>query len=110
MSSIVTFFRHCPSCGRRFEIRLLGRRPVELERDTVPEHEPESKEVPAVQSRVVDSLSRPAYHLLSHESGPLTVRQEEFLFSYRCRHCGHQWSEEKFRTETEHLGPGYKGD
>jgi len=34
MSVFKTFFRHCPSCGRRFEIRLGSKREVGDESET----------------------------------------------------------------------------
>ncbi len=110
MSSIRAFFRHCPSCGRRFEIRLLSKGPVALETETVAADAGEDRVGASTPPRVMDTQSPPSYHLLSHDSSPLTVLEEEFLYSYMCKHCGHTWSEERFKFEAEKVEPSYKGD
>ena len=111
MSSITTFFRHCPSCGRRFEIRLTGRKSVEAESEIRAGRSAEDRTFRASEPAVVaDSQSTKSYHILSHDTSPLTVVTEEFLYSYKCNHCGHQWSEERFRTGTERTSPEYRGD
>jgi hypothetical protein len=35
MSEVSSFFRHCPSCGRRFHIKLVSKTLVDLEREKV---------------------------------------------------------------------------
>ena len=88
MSEITTFFRHCPSCGRRFEIRLVGKKLVEERHDT--------------EERPFSHLPYNPYHSLSPyspyynevvESVPLTVDIKEFQYAFKCKHCGHQWLE-----------------
>ena len=94
MSSIRTFFRHCPSCGRRFEIRLLGKNLVRTERNTYPttrtthpnEIFPGRFQRPGVGRSFVEL----------EEKVRVTVKSEEFQYAYKCKHCGHQWVEERF--------------
>ncbi|HXW95859.1 MAG TPA: hypothetical protein VEJ19_09160 [Nitrososphaerales archaeon] len=88
MSEFTSFFRHCPSCGRRFEIRLVGKKLVDEKHVT--EEAPLS--VPPLPSYPSLSQYSPAYNELV-ESVPLTVDIKEFQYAYKCRHCGHQWSE-----------------
>jgi len=84
MPSVQTFFRHCPSCGRRFEIRLVNRKLDDERRDervirkvvTVPGTNPKVPMPIALEQDV-----------------PITVDVEEFEYSYRCKHCGHEWIE-----------------
>lgn len=33
MSSVETFFRHCPACGRQFEIRLVRKKLEDIHQD-----------------------------------------------------------------------------
>ena len=80
MSELTTFFRHCPSCGRRFEIRLVGKKLVDEKR--VAENAPFS----------TFSQRSPVYNDLL-ESVPLVVDVKEFQYAYRCKQCGHQWTE-----------------
>jgi len=34
---------------------------------------------------------------------PLVVEVDDFGYTYRCKHCGHQWSENRFKTDNEKL-------
>ena len=77
MPEITTFFRHCPSCGRRFEIRLVGKKLVD---------EKQVRQTQFYHSNV------PYYNELT-ETMPLTIDIKEFQYAYKCRHCGHQWVE-----------------
>jgi DNA-directed RNA polymerase subunit RPC12/RpoP len=79
MSEITTFFRHCPSCGKRFEIRLVGKKLVDEKEET--------DERPSAYPPY-----SPYYNDVV-EGVPMTVDIKEFQYSYRCKHCGHQWSE-----------------
>jgi len=84
MSEIETFFRRCPNCGRRFEIRLTGKKLVDSESIT------ESKPV------IGDYFSSgPDSYLEVGESEPAVVAVEKFQYAYKCKHCGHQWVEIK---------------
>jgi len=78
MSEIATVFRHCPSCGRRFEIRLIGKKMVD-----------ERRVAEGRQFYHSDVL----YYSELAENVPLTVDVKEFQYAYRCKHCGHQWVE-----------------
>jgi predicted RNA-binding Zn-ribbon protein involved in translation (DUF1610 family) len=82
MSNVVTFFRHCPNCGKRFEIRLLSKTLVEAE---------DIKENVPVQPYVVGG--DPGVFLGVDETEPVTIEIEKFQYAYRCKHCGHQWVE-----------------
>ena len=35
---------------------------------------------------------------------------DEFVYTYRCKHCGHEWSEEKTKTTRKKPSKGYVGD
>jgi len=80
MPELNAIFRHCPSCGRRFEIRLVDKTLVDEKRVT------ENAPFPALSQR------SPVHNELM-ESVPLVVDIKEFQYAYRCKHCGHQWSE-----------------
>ena len=88
MSEITTFFRHCPSCGRRFEIKIVGKKLVDEKQIT--EEEPLS--VSPYSRYASFSQYSPAFNEVM-ESVPLIVDIKEFRYAYKCRHCGHQWSE-----------------
>jgi len=81
---IRTFFRHCPACGRRFEIRLIKKKLVDRQ-----EVESDAEEY---------TPATPGPMVLESEV-PLVVEVDDFSYTYRCKHCGHQWSEEHFDTE-----------
>ena len=103
MPEIRTIFRHCPSCGRRFEIRLVSKEQVDED-----EHVEDVTRLavrPVMMARGV--VIQP---LVVHEGSPVTVDVETFQYTYRCKHCGHQWSEVHSKSE-EATDPGqYTGD
>ena len=103
MPSIRTFFRHCPSCGRRFEIRLVSREEVNSESHV--------EELPAsvMGPRVVTAAPIPRAVLVQEEK-PSMVDVEEFQYTYKCRHCGHVWSEIRTQDEVADAPEGYTGD
>jgi hypothetical protein len=106
MPNITTFFRHCPSCGRRFEIRLIGKSLVGTEKDTYPTTSSGYDEYtyPLLRSRYGNVISPTPFELGGpgrsfvelEEKVRVTVERKEFQYAYKCKHCGHRWAEERF--------------
>jgi hypothetical protein len=92
MSGIRTLFRSCPSCGKRFEIRLIGKKLVKSE--TIKENVPVSHDYFGGYD---------GSFLLVGETEPVIVDVEEFEYKYKCKHCGHEWTEEKEEEHEEKL-------
>jgi DNA-directed RNA polymerase subunit RPC12/RpoP len=86
-----TFFRHCPSCGRRFEIRLGGKNLIKEDRKTARVAPSKSIE----WSELIEPLTVRA-------GKPITVDVDSFRYAYRCKHCGHEWSEVHKQEHAEH--------
>jgi hypothetical protein len=86
------FFRHCPGCGRRFHIKLVDKKMIHLERETVAE-EPGALSLSQFRGSPV--------LVLQESARPTIVDVEEFQYSYRCSHCGHEWSERHFKEQQE---------
>jgi len=84
-----TFFRRCPFCGRRFEIRLVSKKLVGSEQvdSKVEQYTPASVIAPLVLESNV----------------PMIVEVDDFGYTYKCKHCGHQWSEDHFKTQNERI-------
>ena len=36
-------------------------------------------------------------------SVPIITEIDDFRYTYKCKHCGHQWSEERFKAENEKI-------
>lgn len=88
MSEIKTLFRHCPGCGRRFEIRLVSKKAVETQHETYVEKH-------AYPVSPLGSFGG-KYRVIPQaveEDFPVTIDITEFSYTYRCKHCGHQWAE-----------------
>ena len=83
------FFRHCPGCGRKFHIKLADKKLVHLDRESIPESQGPLR---ITQVRGVPVL------LAQRNSGPIIVDVEEFQYSYKCKHCGHEWSETRLES------------
>jgi uncharacterized Zn finger protein len=97
MSAVSTFFRHCPSCGRRFEVRLVKKEEVGQE------------DLSGAVRKAAGRYINPAPALMT-EDAPVVVDIEEFQYTYRCKHCGHQWSEVHETEHTFDAPKGYTGD
>lgn len=107
MSQVRTFFRHCPSCGRRFEIRLVSKKPTDSE--GFKEEERFMKSATNVSSwPPLGNVSTPPSVVEEHV--PLIVDVEAFRYMYRCKHCGHEWLEVHEKDEVERRLKGYTGD
>jgi hypothetical protein len=98
LSSVKTFFRHCPSCGRRFEIRLVGKR-LENEKGFSGKEQ---------ESPMTGALNLAP--IVVHQDSPILVDVKEFQYAYRCRHCGHSWTELHEVTRDDKAPAGYTGD
>lgn len=111
MSAIETFFRHCPSCGRRFEIRIVAKGVVdaeEVERDR-----------PATATTYLPyaAAAKSARLFLPLSTGhPVTAKVPELgetkvvRYEYKCKHCEHEWSEDRTTTREVRPTAGYTGD
>jgi len=89
------FFRHCPGCGRRFHIKLENKQLVtdRIERRRT-EHVVSISDAGPLRGGMMP-------YLALQEGPPVIVDQREFQYSYKCNHCGHEWSEKHFREHEE---------
>ncbi len=91
---VKAFFRHCPSCGRRFEIRLVGKKLVGEQESVGKETVVEASPIGASQFESSDYLASPYTSLTSLDvTEPAVVDVRDFQYTYRCKHCGHVWKE-----------------
>lgn len=89
MDELSTFFRHCPSCGRRFEIRLVGRKLVDDRKTT----EEIKEEAVAPAGLGTGGGYGGGSYVYVEEKVPVTIDVKDFDYTYKCRHCGHVWTE-----------------
>ena len=101
MSEVKAFFRHCPACGRRFEIRIV--RKGTRNDDTYVSEIPRSDSA-TMEARALEPL------LLEESNEPVTIEEKEFSYKYVCKHCGHQWTETREEFDVEPTPEGYTGD
>jgi len=88
------FFRHCPQCGRRFHIILVNKKLAKVV----------DKETVLRPARPVNLIPDPYRPIIAVAEGePVTIDTEEFQYAYRCKHCGHEWSEEHTEKHVEKL-------
>jgi len=101
MSGITTFFRHCPSCGRRFEIRLQGKSLVGTERESYKTTKTGTGSPATFTAQgwgfqnVSPSEEIWDSHVLLEEKVRVTIERKNFQYVYMCKHCGHQWIEKR---------------
>ncbi len=89
------FFRHCPGCGRRFHIKLLDKKLIELDRIQVAD-----RTVTNPYGGGVAYSAAPAVFIV-HDGRSVVIDVEEFQYAYKCKHCGHEWSEKRIEEHRE---------
>ncbi len=83
------FFRHCPGCGRRFHIKLESKKLLTEHRESIPRIEHSAMVVRGGSMYTAPSITPIAVQ----EGRPIIIDVEEFQYAYKCKHCGHEWSE-----------------
>ena|SRR2546425_8376022 len=107
---LAEFFRHCPECGRRFHIKLESKKRLSLDRETI--HKPGVARtagyagVRGAGYRGVGGrlASGPVYlpqRIILTEGEPVIIDIEELQYNYKCKHCGHEWSEKRIEKHKE---------
>ena len=90
------FFRHCPGCGRRFHIVLIDKKEVG-EEDTY------GGPGPIVRARTTAAPGTIVWgtilsgSALVGETSPHIFDVKEFQYRYKCKHCGHEWTETRLQ-------------
>jgi uncharacterized Zn finger protein len=92
MSEIKSFFRFCPACGRRFHIKLVSK--------TLTDDKISSTEIKSLRTEMnpayrvtLDNAPIAGTTIAVEENIPVTVEEKDFQYTYKCKHCGHVWSE-----------------
>jgi transposase-like protein len=88
MSEVETLFRFCPSCGKRFHVRLVSKKLIDAKEETL-----EAKQVARGGNANPMTYIRGTYPIVLEENVPVTIIVEDFQYSYKCKHCGHEWTE-----------------
>ncbi|HYB76104.1 MAG TPA: hypothetical protein VEC08_04000 [Nitrososphaerales archaeon] len=101
MSGIMTFFRHCPSCGRRFEVKLVSKVPAGS--SSFVEKEGQASVSPRGYQRTGETG-------VARVDAPYLIDAKNFRYDYKCKHCGHEWSEAHGAEQRVNEPTGYTGD
>lgn len=80
MSGLAAFFRYCPQRGKRFDVRLEGKKLIS-EKDIVVGR--------FTNTGMYGPLRGPSELGKPREE----IDEEDFLYTYKCKSCGHEWSE-----------------
>jgi hypothetical protein len=91
MSEFGDFFRHCPGCGRRFHIKLVGEELVDERKVSGQIRQPMVPPMAASSSYGYGGFPMPPVEV--EEGVPVMIDFKDFQYTYRCKHCGHVWSE-----------------
>jgi predicted RNA-binding Zn-ribbon protein involved in translation (DUF1610 family) len=82
--NIESFFRQCPNCGKRFEVKIVGKKLVESE--SIKENRPVNSDYFGGYTGSILTVG---------QEEPTVVDVEKFQYTYRCKNCGHLWREFK---------------
>jgi transcription elongation factor Elf1 len=100
-NEIRTFFRHCPACGHRFQVRLISEKEI-------PDSESVTDATMPPISMNYDTTSAPRsgekrmIHL-DDSADTTVVDSKRELDTYRCGHCGHVWTEVREQNQRLHV-------
>jgi len=84
---VPTVFKKCPNCGKRFEVERTGKS-VEKKTEVVEEEKTISPpSVVASYSRISPMQEAP------HVMVDVLIEEDEYTETYKCKHCGHVWTE-----------------
>jgi len=96
------FFRHCPGCGRRFHIKLESKKLVTEHRESIRRSVPSAMVVRSGSMGSGASLTASSVTPIAVQEGiPIIIDVEEFQYAYKCKHCGHEWSETHLEDRRE---------
>lgn len=84
--------RRCPSCGRRFTVRIESKKLVDAEQGS----ERVVHDVVVVPI-LAGSGSRTAPVGVAY--GEIPIEREEFDVTYECKNCHHEWTERISKVE-----------
>lgn len=87
MSEVRTLFRFCPSCGKRFHIKIESKKLLDDRMET------RVQKVRASSDIQIGNRFQPTFPTILDVDVPVTVDIEDFEYSYKCKHCGHVWTE-----------------
>jgi transposase-like protein len=89
---VPTLFKKCPSCGKRFEVEHTGES-VDKKMETVTEEKMASTTSLMAANSGVPLPDAPA-RIPPTTTVTETIEEDVYTESYRCKHCGHVWTEE----------------
>jgi DNA-directed RNA polymerase subunit RPC12/RpoP len=89
------FLRKCPQCGRRFHVKLVDKKLAKVLDRRIVRAPPQTVKTPGSPLGPMRVVGK---------GEPVIIDTEEFLYVYRCKHCGHEWSEA--HTEKHVKKPG----
>jgi len=81
-------FPRCPDCGRRSGVKLVGKKRLGERKETVVR-----KETSVGGGSVAGYGYSTTSPKIVHVDTPVTISVKEFEYTYRCKSCGHTWSE-----------------
>src|SRR5690242_11438974 len=96
------FFRHCPGCNRRFHIKLESKERLSLERETIRTPRVARTTGPVgIGATRYGGVGRTIPRIIVYEGEPIIIDVEEVQYDFKCKHCGHEWSEKRIEKHKE---------
>ncbi len=95
LSQIEAFFRNCPECGRRFHVRLVSKKLIGFQRETA---ERRRFLAGGTGQMGMGGQRNPTTY---EENTPVTINTEDTQYSYKCKACGHEWTENRIERHRE---------
>jgi hypothetical protein len=84
--------------GKRFHIKLVSKKLVDTNRETSEQKRFVTTGVPVVVGYRGRGMVAPR---MLEENVPITIDVEDFQYSYKCKHCGHEWTEAHVESHKE---------
>lgn len=83
-----TFAKACPKCGKRFGVKIAGRKLVNQEKDT----EDETVDLPVGPGRQGGGLP-----IMTSTEVLVTYTRDTYETNFHCSKCNHDWTETRVK-------------
>jgi hypothetical protein len=101
MVSFGLLLRECPSCKRRFGVKLLSQKIADSQEELPGSEMPKPHWAGDNGSLAANPTALSGAPLVPNPGVERVVRQYTILKTYQCKNCGHEWSEKHLESQDE---------
>jgi hypothetical protein len=101
MVSFGLLLRECPSCKRRFGVKFVSQKIADSREEPPGSEMPKPHWAGDTGSLAINPAATSGAPLVPNPEVERIVRQYTLLKTFRCKYCGHEWSEKYLVSQDE---------